>query len=55
MESNASMHRVGIVLGIVVTEGGTENGYFSGSLGFTNRTLQRLLDIRALILKGVGE
>ena len=35
MESNASMHRVGIVLGIVVSHGGPEDGIFSGSLGFT--------------------
>jgi hypothetical protein len=55
MESNASMHRVGIVLGIVVADGGIGDGYFSGSLGFTKSDSPTVIDISAPILKGVGE
>jgi hypothetical protein len=69
MESNASMHRVGIVLGIVATEGGHEvlipmhiakrrgRGFSSASFTLarvTKSAFPTILDIGAPNIKGVS-
>ena len=54
MESNASMHRVGIVLGIVFIEAALEMD-ISQALGFTKSDAPTVLDIAAPTFKGVGE